>query len=244
MTNDLTNTSPQQKQPAIQTRAAADLQAVYRSRLLRTPAGGWSISDRDAPQGRDLETLTERRTHLRSFTPADRTSIGARVARMFLRFPNTAAKGSPDMVAAYTMDLERFPLWAIDRGIASIIHGHALKSTEYAPSSLDVQKAVRDAMAPVQDELTALTEILDAKVYVDPGEDERKRVSGKFDALLGEMKKTNGFDAPRRPKDARDTAAAPIPSPGCMVDASIRLSPSALATLPDHLRPRDSEAAA
>jgi hypothetical protein len=155
---------------------------------------------------------------------------------MFLRFPSTASKGSPDMVAAYVLDLERFPLWAIERGIGAILHGTALKSTEFAPSSLDVQKAVRDAMAPVQDELKALSEILEAEVYADPGPEEHERVERMFDALLGELKKTNSFDLLRKPRDARDRETAHILEPGCMVDPSIQLSPSALAALAARVR--------
>ncbi len=117
---------------------------------------------------------------------------------MFLRFPATAnlpPMKAEALVAAYVLDLARYPLWAIDQGIGQIIHGLALKATEFAPSSLDVQKAVREAMAPVQDELTLLSAVLDADVWVDPGDDARSRVNEGFAALLADLTKTNGSQA-------------------------------------------------
>lgn len=168
MTNDLTHATAPPKPPATQTRAQADLLGVYRSRItLGSDGVSWSITEGDQPTGRDLELMQARRAELASFKPAEPQAIAARIARLFLRFPGTA-KGSPEQVAAYVTDLKRFPLWAIDKGLSAVVQGHVLKATQFAPSSLEVQNAVRKALEPAQTEFALIGNVLNATVVQRP----------------------------------------------------------------------------
>lgn len=204
----------------------------------------FSISDQRMPKGDDRQALEHRREHLRGFMQnGDLRPIAARVGRLFLRYPWTAnMPNGADVVAAYAKDLSRFPLWAIDAGIASIIGAHLTVAVERAPSSPVVQLACEAAFKPVLEELGELNRLLDAVPWKEPSPEYRQRIKAGFDDLARALRGANSFRPPRHAKDFRDDAGAPEPVP----EPAVMAAPPPLS---DRLRrqlglPRDFDEAA
>lgn len=118
------------------------------------------------------------------------------------------------MVAAYALDLGRFPLWAIDKGLSDIIRGVSTRADAFPPTSPQVQAAVVEAMRPVTDELSMLAAVIDAEVMPDTGaptDEECERVRAKLEQFKADVAAKNGINPPLRARDARDRPAVDAP---------------------------------
>jgi hypothetical protein len=150
------------------------------------------------PEGVERADLIHRRDELKSVLwRSDKAMVAARVTRMFLRFPSSRGADPEATVAAYATDLCRFPLWAVDRGLAAIISGKS-GAGSFVPSSVECQAACERELAPFRNELADLTAILDAAVYREAPDYERARVIREFDALVKELKLRDPHDPARR----------------------------------------------
>lgn len=187
MTQNLTTTTANQP-PTNPTRAALDLLARYRNAIVRKDKGGYSICERLAPTGNDRKALEARRHELQaSVASADPRSVAPRVAKLFLRFPASRVPDAEATVAAYATDLARFPLWAIDAAMVSVIKGGSGGCAAFMPSSVELQLACEREFIKRAGEYFELCNVLNAEVIRELPADHRQRMMDGWDQLKAEF---------------------------------------------------------
>jgi len=185
MTQAITTTSANLP-PAPASRMFADMLAIYRNAVERTPAGLLSISDKRAPAGVDRERLESRLVEIdMANRPGPPQAIARRVARLFLRFPSSRLTdaNSEATVAAYAADLSKFPLWAIDQAMMDAI----TKGGSFAPSSPELRAMCERALSRWSMEAADIRAVLTADVYHEQTDAERAKVKEGFDALVADL---------------------------------------------------------
>ena len=113
------------------------------------------------------------------------------MARLFLRFPSSRLTDATAeaTIAAYTQDLERFPLWAIDEAMMAAIQ----KGGAFAPSSPELRKACERAVAGLRSEAADIRAVLNAQVYRELTPEERAKGLAMFREVVAELKLLEPF---------------------------------------------------
>lgn len=128
---------------------------------------------------------------------------------MFLRFPTARPPDAEAVAAAYALDLERFPLWAIDAAIGKVIHAGSGFNPAFVPTSPQLQELCSQAVAPFQDEALKISHVLGASVYHERPATERERVIAGFNKLLADIRGHADMNQDFRvTRDARDRPSA------------------------------------
>lgn len=243
--------------PAPMTRQESDQLGYLLNQIQPGPRGMSSISDRLAPAGAERDALQARFDRIEAALRVPRVgderdihreAIKARVARLFARYPSANNLDPAVTLAAYTADLSRFPIWAIDEAILTILR-HGANNPAFPPSSTELVQACEQAMKPVIAERQSLKKLLNADVYHEPSDSERARVKAEFEKLRRELNLNQDFrtvlpDARNANCDQKivraqieaeleSLKAKPVP----------KLSPEALATLGIRPKPASEEAA-
>lgn len=170
---------------------------------------------------------------------ADPRAIAGRLARLFLRFRSSQLNdaNSEAVIAAYVSDLQKFPIWAIDRAMLGVID----KGGAFAPSGPELRAACERAMIDVVSEASNIRTILDAEVYHEQTAEQRARVKVEFDKLTEEL----GMRDP--PKGQKPEYRLPTKQEAEMRLEEWKASPPAIPPLSDSARktmglpPREQE---
>jgi hypothetical protein len=231
--------------PAPMTRQEQDRVSFLLNKLTAGPRGTFSISDQLAPVGDEWDALQARYARFTASvmppqTPeakdAAKDAIKARIVRLLVRYPSMNNTDATAIVAAYTADLVKFPLWAIDEAILTILR-YGANNPAFPPSSTELVQACERAVKPVIAERAELQKLVNADVYHEPTEGERERVNAEFQKLKRELAMDQDFkkvlpDA-RYPNCDQATVRAQIEADLETLRAKPlpKLSPEALATL-------------
>lgn len=186
MTRNLPSQVRPSSPPAEQTRQLATLTSIYRNRLIRGPAGKYTISDRLAPSGDERHTLTCRARELvDALAPGDRNEMAKSIGQMFLAYQQV--KLGPDetraTVALYVAQVQEFPNWAVSNGCQTIIR----RTSAWPPAAGELRASVAAETRPHEDERAALLSVLNADVFHEPLPGERVRMKEGFEALSAEL---------------------------------------------------------
>lgn len=214
--------------------AGPDLTRLQRltNALERTPDGRWQMPETALIAADERRWLEGRLAILQqSMLRANREAIAAAVSGMLLRFPPTGQAGDLEgRITAFVVDLQEFPLWAIERAVAGL-------RGQYAPANNLLVEAVRQVLVPTLDEASKVQRLLTADVYHVPDEAERKRISAGFREMAAEFG-VSDHDPERVKADANDALLKMLSAPR----PRIMLSAEALKTC--GIEPRAPEPAA
>jgi hypothetical protein len=149
-----------------------------------------SISSQSAPNHTERHLLKNRRADLtQALTKAGPSAVVQIVGPLLAWYASKpmSTEEKRGVVVMYEHALEGFPRWAIEHVVQSFNRGTMAGPTEFAPKPATLAKACSELIAPWQAEAHRIGQILEASVYHEPTEEERKRVGARFDELLGKM---------------------------------------------------------
>ena len=195
------------EKPALQTPEQHRFLTILTNAIEVTPGGKCFISQELAPTEGDRWALVDRREELRGgivAAPASRESgaiLLKRIIDMFDAWPTVRMDADKAMGVArtYATQVEALPLWAIDAGILSC----QSRKTPFPPSAGEFKAACVEKLAPMQDEITTLSKVLDAEVYV-PDAGKAKEAVARVKAVADDMKRRSGAFTPFKASDYRE----------------------------------------
>ena len=127
----------------------------------------------------------------------NRKHLAVILAKLLAAFPAPqAGETSTDLrIAAYLEAVETIPAWAVDAARGAIVRGETECDTRFAPTPPQLARIARKAMAPMYETAVELDRIVQAVERLEPGEEERARVSAGLAALYRELGGTGPGDA-------------------------------------------------
>lgn len=196
----------------------------------------FSISDKLAPTAEQREVLKIRGREIADgLKPADgnqaRTVISALVNRLLVTYPQSERVSEQDAraaIAGYVDALADLPLWAVNAACQGWIRGEADGDNRFRPSAAELRTLAQRKLMPFRQEVEQIRRILTAQVYRDPTQEERDRVTARFQQILSE---TIGV-----PDD--NPHAAPLYHPAPTVPAAVSTPSSTPPSISPALRER------
>jgi hypothetical protein len=123
--------------------------------------------------------------------PQDRQAVAVELAKLLAAFP---AQEQSDMPAnlrmeAYFEALHGVPAWAIGEARARVLRGETALDMRFAPTPPQLAAVAKTLLEPHRRDLARLEIIARAAGEdAEPTDDEKARVTSKFDALRKEMR--------------------------------------------------------
>lgn len=140
-----------------------------------------------------------------ALAPGEEEAIKQAIRALKGGFPSYGADavGAAYQTEFYYKALAGFPVWAVHEACARFRDGR--NSTPWnsreCPSSAQVAQECRAVIEPVQDELTPLTDVLDAEVAPDPDADKSARAAAVLRWEQEIRPQLAARDEPKKPKE-------------------------------------------
>lgn len=160
-----------------------------------------------APSGADLQALEARRADLTAaLAPGDEEAIKQAIRALKGGFPSYGADavGAAYQTEFYFKALAGFPVWAVHEACARFRDGRNATpwNSRECPTSAQVAAECRAIIEPVQDELTPLSDVLDAEVAPDPDADKAARAAAVLRWEQDIRPKMAAKDDAKKPKES------------------------------------------
>jgi hypothetical protein len=179
----------------------------------RTPSGVVEICSTSAPTVAERDILGRRLVELNgSLTRPDshggRAEIGRMIATLLAGFPTMGADGSTAAlnIELFKTALAPFPLWVVREACRRVVDGTAGLNRAYAPTAPQMAELCRGLVQPVLAERAGIEQLLGARVYELPTDEEIARRAEVVEAALAKLTRSNAMAAPDRDRRAAERA--------------------------------------
>jgi hypothetical protein len=120
---------------------------------------------------------------------AAEAAVSAAVAAMVARFTSVRPEDRAGVVALLSNDLAKLPAWAVEEACGKISRGEVAGiSKTFVPQSPEVYALAKRELAVIQAEESRIRAVLALLPVAGPSDEERVRVSAKFDALRAQLR--------------------------------------------------------
>ena len=158
------------------------------------------------PVGADRQALEGRRGELaHGLQPGERAAMARAVIAMFTAYPSVRLdeEGAALTASTYVGQVQTFPLWAVEKGCATLI----ARNNPFPPSAGELRAAVDSTVRDARSEFYELRDILDAQVYRLPGAAETARRKAMADKIREDLALSKPIETPRRSTGDKPTYA-------------------------------------